>query len=118
MFVLACGSAVLVLVIIRQFYNRGKSTHTSDAGKILYALQTIAVMFGIVKKLNVCEILCSMLLVFSLETVLQTRNVEYDEVVLSPTTASIPTEHNKAYVTTTPIPTDQNVAYGVHSTNT
>ena len=58
-----------------------------------------------------------MLFVF-FSTALQTRNVEYDEVVLSPTTASIPTEHNKAYVTTTPIPTDQNVAYGVHSTNT
>ena len=48
-FVLVCGSAVLVLVIIRLYCNRGKSTHASDAGKILYALQTIAVMFGIVK---------------------------------------------------------------------
>ena len=52
------------------------------------------------------------------------RNVEYDEVVLPPTSSSsssvIPTEPNKAYVSTktTPIPTDQNVAYGVHSSNT
>ena len=68
-------------------------------------------------EINTSESLCSMLFVF-FSTVLQTRNVEYDEVVLSPTAASIPTEHNKAYVTTTPIPTDQNVAYGVHSTST
>ncbi|CAI8001362.1 hypothetical protein GBAR_LOCUS3173 [Geodia barretti] len=29
--VLVCGSAVLVLVMVRRYYNRSKSTHASDA---------------------------------------------------------------------------------------
>ncbi|CAI8028056.1 hypothetical protein GBAR_LOCUS15990 [Geodia barretti] len=56
---------------------------------------------------------------FSDSAGLQTRNVVYDEVALSPTTTSssvILTEPNTAYVTTT-IPTDQNVAYAVHSSS-
>ncbi|CAI7999222.1 hypothetical protein GBAR_LOCUS2657 [Geodia barretti] len=62
--VLVCGSAVVVLVMVRRYYNRSKSTHASDAAG------------------------------------LQTRNVVYDEVVLSPTSSSvIPTEPNTAYVT-------------------
>ena len=50
--------------------------------------------------------------------------MEYDEVVLPPTSSSsssvIPTEPNTAYVSTTKttILTDQNVAYGVQSSNT
>ncbi|CAI8007708.1 hypothetical protein GBAR_LOCUS5345 [Geodia barretti] len=79
--VLVCGSAVVVLVMVRRYHNHSKSTHALDAAG------------------------------------LQTRNVVYDEVALSPTTTPssvIPTEPNTAYVTTT-IPTDQNVAYAVHS---
>jgi hypothetical protein len=31
--VLVCGSVVVVLVMVRRYYNRSKSTHGSDAGK-------------------------------------------------------------------------------------
>ena len=105
MFVLACASAVLLLVIVRSYRNAGKYTHTGKSKPTQRDRCDLKVFDFIL-----CEHYHNV-------SVLQTRNVEYDEVVLSPTTASIPTEHNKAYVTTTPIPTDQNVAYGVHSSN-
>ena len=112
--VAVCGTAVIVLVIVRVYRN---SVHTSDTGKChissrnpyIFAVKGFWVDYT----------------VFSLLVSTQARNVEYDEVVLPPTSSStssvIPTEPNTAYVSTTmshTIPTEQNVAYGVHSSNT
>ena len=100
----SCGSAVLVLVLVRLCHRHTKSKDRASN----------------FVELCVLIIICEVDIIFSGAAV-EMRNVAvYDEIGHPPTTSSssvIPTEPNTDYVTTTmsqtpPITTHHNMAYG------
>ena len=99
----SCGSALLVLVLVRLCHRHDKSRDKSS------------------KFLELCVLLmCEVVIIFSGAALKVGNAAVYDEVDLSPTTSSssvIPTAPNTDYVFTTmsqtpPISTHHNVAYG------